>query len=515
VGRGACLRFETMASSATRGGHTASGEPSGDEERISSRRLEVLSRLRVRPWGLAGLAWLVLGVVVLLAYGKPWVGYDAMYALVWGREIVGGAAPEFDLPVAPTPHPLANFFGALVSPLGDGGVTAFEWLSILSFVALGWAAFRLGTELFSVPVGLVFSTILMTRPLLVLEMQQVSIDIPFLALILWAASLEANKPRRGWQVLAPLAVAGLLRPEAWVLSALYTAYAVSGRRRRKALSLVALAAAAPLIWMTFDLAVTGDPVFSLHGTRSLAEALARPRGLGTALHAAPLYLESILGKPIAWLGIAGSIVGIAALYERARLPAVLMGLGLAWFLFLGIAGLPVITRYLLIPATMLALFAGVAAFGWRHVPRPGRPRRVWAAGSAALLIGATIAIPHDLRQLDHRLAQSSERRTLQEDLLKIASSPAAREWRHRCAAVYVPTYRAVPVVAFSLHEHPRAVQSAVAQQGSKALVVAPANRIVGGTFLLDPREPQSHAFTAPIGSRLVEANRSWRLYERC
>jgi hypothetical protein len=480
------------------------------------RRLEALRRLRAAPSRLTSFAWLLPGgVAVLFAYGKPWVGYDAMYALVWGRDMAGGRAPDFQLPVAPTPHPLANAFGALVSPLGVGGVAAFEWLSILSFVALGWAAFRLGSALFSAPVGLVFSTILMTRPLIVLEMQQASIDILFLALVLWAASLEARTPRRGWQALAPLTAAGLLRPEAWVLSALYTAYAVSGRERRNALLLVVLAAAAPLIWMTFDLAATGDPVYSLHGTRELAEEFARPRGLGTALQAAPLHLKLILGEPIAWVGLAGSIAGIGALYERARLPAVLMGLGLAWFLVLGVAGLPLITRYLLISVTMLALFAGVAAFGWRHLPKPGRLRRVWAVGSAALLIGMTIAIPHDLRQLGQRLASSSARRTLQEDLLKIASSPAAREWRRRCAAIYVPTYRAVPVVAYSLHEHPRSVQSTVPQEGTKALLIVPANGIISSTFLLDPREPQGRAFTAPIGSRLVEANRSWRLYERC
>ncbi len=480
------------------------------------QRLEWLGRLRATPSRVAGFAlFLVGGIAVLLAYGKPWVGYDAMYALLWGRDLARGRVPNFELPVAPTPHPLAIVFGALVSPLGDGGVVVFEWLSIVSFVALGWAAFRLGSKLFSAPVGLVFSTILMTRPLLVLETQHVSIDIPFLALVLWATSLAARTPRRAWQVLAPLTAAGLLRPEAWVISALYTAYAASGRGRRDALLLVSLAAAAPLVWMSFDLAATGDPFYSLHGTRELAAQLARPRGLDTALRTAPEYLKSILGEPIAWMGVAGSIAGIGALYERARLPAVLMGVGFSWFFVLGIAGLPLITRYLLIPATVMALFAGVAAFGWRHLARRGRLRRAWAASSAALLIGATIAIPHDLRQLDRRLALSSERRALHADLVEIASSPAAREWRRRCASVYVPTYRAAPVVAYSLHENPGAVQSAAAPRATKALVVVPANSIVGSTFLLDPREPGRGTFAAPIGSRLVEENRSWRLFERC
>ena len=46
-------------------------------------------------------------------------------------------------------------------------------------------------------------------------------DIPFIALVLWAVVLEARKPRRGPAVLVLLSVAGLLRPEAWLVSLAY------------------------------------------------------------------------------------------------------------------------------------------------------------------------------------------------------------------------------------------------------------------------------------------------------
>ena len=73
------------------------------------------------------------------------------------------------------------------------------------------------------------------------------VDVPFLALVLWAAALEARAPRRGLPVMATLAVAGLLRPEAWVLAGAYWLWC--GWRR---LDLLALAAAAPLrgAWST-------------------------------------------------------------------------------------------------------------------------------------------------------------------------------------------------------------------------------------------------------------------------
>ena len=49
-------------------------------------------------------------------------------------------------------------------------------------------------------------------------------DMPFAALVIGAVLLEARRPRRGVAVLALLAVAGLLRPEAWVLAGLYWLY---------------------------------------------------------------------------------------------------------------------------------------------------------------------------------------------------------------------------------------------------------------------------------------------------
>jgi hypothetical protein len=55
-----------------------------------------------------------------------------------------------------------------------------------------------------------------------------------------------------------LALAGLLRPEAWLLAAVYGVLT-----RRPALALLA-----PVLWLGFDLLLTGAPLFSLAGTRT-------------------------------------------------------------------------------------------------------------------------------------------------------------------------------------------------------------------------------------------------------
>ena len=50
-----------------------------------------------------------------------------------------------------------------------------------------------------------------------------------MALVIWAAVLEAQRPRRGTPVFLLLAAAGLLRPEGWLLAALYWVWCALAR----------------------------------------------------------------------------------------------------------------------------------------------------------------------------------------------------------------------------------------------------------------------------------------------
>jgi hypothetical protein len=50
------------------------------------------------------------------------------------------------------------------------------------------------------------------------------------------------------------------------------------------------------------------------------------------------------------------------------------------FCVLAAAGLPILGRYLLGPATILAIFCGAGAFGWAELPR-GHPWRRGGRGS--------------------------------------------------------------------------------------------------------------------------------------
>ena len=57
------------------------------------------------------------------------------------------------------------------------------------------------------------------------------VDIPYLVLVLAALLVETRRPRAGAPVLALLALAGLIRPEAWLFSAAYVGWLILGGER--------------------------------------------------------------------------------------------------------------------------------------------------------------------------------------------------------------------------------------------------------------------------------------------
>ena len=50
--------------------------------------------------------------------GVGFANYDTLYSLVWGQQLARGQTPSYRTPLAPTPHPLLEALGAILSPLG-------------------------------------------------------------------------------------------------------------------------------------------------------------------------------------------------------------------------------------------------------------------------------------------------------------------------------------------------------------------------------------------------------------
>ncbi|HEX8053206.1 MAG TPA: hypothetical protein VF517_09450, partial [Thermoleophilaceae bacterium] len=409
----------------------------------------------------------LVGLLVFAAFGHSFLNYDTFYSLVWGDDLVSGRGPQYEVPVAPTPHPLAVAVGALVSPLGDGAEDVLLALVILSIGAIAVGLFRLGRELFAWPVGLLAAAIFLTRvPPLNFGIRGY-VDLPTIALVVWAAVLEVRRPRRGAAVLVLLGLAGLLRPEAWLLAGAYWLWLVwparagaaapaegAGRAapapldRGRALRLAALAAAAPLLWALSDLLVTGDPLHSLHGTSELAADLGRPRGLDDVPRVMPRRLGEIMRLPELLAATAGFGLALAWLRERAAVPAAILVLNGVGFLVLAVGGLSLLGRYLFLAGAMLSLFAAVAVFGSMALAPDDRRRRAWMAGGIVLLVTMAALAPQQAGRLGDLRDDIADRDRVAADLHDLVENPAAREALDRCGTLFVPNHRPVPNLAY-------------------------------------------------------------------
>ena len=197
----------------------------------------------------APLAIAAGAVLLRVIAGVGFVNYDTLYALAWGGQLSRGTVPAYDVPIAPTPHPLIEIIGVVLSPLGPHAAAIVTVaLGFLALSACGWVLYRLGAEWFGAAAGALAALIFLTRVPVLSYGVRAYVDIPYLLLVLGALLLETRKRRAGVPVLALLALAGLLRPEAWVLAGFYWLF--SGVRR---IDLLILAGVAPVLWALVDL----------------------------------------------------------------------------------------------------------------------------------------------------------------------------------------------------------------------------------------------------------------------
>jgi hypothetical protein len=186
---------------------------------------------RVLTW-LTPLAW-VLGVsaALLLIFPLGFPNYDTIYALVWGRELAHGVSPDYGAALPPTPHPLADLLGLVTTPLGDGAITVTMVIAYSSLGLIGYLVYRLGSLWFDRPIGAIAALIVLTRAPFLSNGLRAYVDLPYIALCLGALVIESKRPRAGWPVLALLALAGLLRPEAWLFSIAYLIYLLTSPKK--------------------------------------------------------------------------------------------------------------------------------------------------------------------------------------------------------------------------------------------------------------------------------------------
>lgn len=458
---------------------------------------------------------LLLAAAVWLLVGHGLVNYDTLYALVWGRDLAHGALPDYNVAVAPTPHPLATLGGLLLTPLstwssaGVHGEPATAAVLVVAFVALallGWVVYRLGTEWFNPVVGVIAAALLLTRRPVLDYGARAYVDIPYLVLVLGALLVETRRPRAGAPVLVLLAVAGLLRPEAWLFSAAYVLWLRDWR-------LLWLAAAGPVLWALGDLAVTGDPLHSLIGTRDNAQTLRRVTGLGEVPATVPRRLGEILREPVLFGAAAGGILSLLWLRDRVRLGAVTGVLSLVAFTVLAAAGLPILGRYLLAPAAILCVFAAGAIGGWAQLPRGDRRRRPWLAAAGITVALLAAFAPSQVGRIGDLRRALRIQSHIQDDLSALVRDGALSG---DCAPVTVPNRRPIPLLALWLDARPTTIGSAQDGAPARGTFVTPANARVAKDYILDPRDLDRSVPAPPLGFAYTGANASWRvLSEGC
>jgi hypothetical protein len=437
--------------------------------------------------------------------------YDLAYALGWGRDLLHGDVPDFEAPGASTPHPLTIAFGMIVSPLGaDGSLIAARVAILAALTAIVLGAFLLGRACFGTPAGVVAAVAVASSPAFIGFALTGAADAPFLALVLVAAALEAERPRRGRPVLLLLAVAGLLRPEAWLLAAAYWIYLAPRASGRQRLLLAVPVALAPALWALMDLLITGDPLWSLSSTREGAVRAGRLTGLGNVPSFVVDGLQEILRKPEAAGGAAGLAI-VALRPTRARLiPPVLVALALAGVVALGLAELPLRERYLYVIPAALIVLAGYAATGWLKEPK-GRRRRVWIGGAVVLLALALQTAPSQVDQLRFHADITASRHAAYQTLLDLTQDEGRRL---RACPVFVAGFSITPLLALYLEAEPRDVEPLGTGPPARGAVVIPASGDVAERFELPAGDQRDRRTRPPANMPLVASNEGWNLYAR-
>jgi hypothetical protein len=500
---------------------------------------------RVSSW-LTPAAWVAaVTAALLLVFPVGFPNYDTIYALVWGRELAHGVSPDYGSALPPTPHPLTDLIGLVATPLGDGAITVTMIVAYASLGLIGYLVYRLGSLWFDRWIGAVAAAIVLTRAPYLSNGLRAYIDMPYIALCLAALTVEAKRPRAGWPVLALLVPAGLLRPEAWLFAGAYWLYLALDLRRestdrgrdrssrfrsigrllgwelgwrgergaRQLTGLAALALAGPVLWVLFDAITTGNPLYSLTGTRETVETLERRTGPVDLV----LYGPRALGEVMQWPGMVGAlggvVLGFAFLRRRSALGIAAAVLALAAFALLACAGLAIIARYTMLAAAILAIFVALALLGWRLL-EPDHPwRRRWQLFAGLVLLMFLLWLPNQW-DLDSRVdTDLTNQARIEGDLSDLVDAGA---FAPLCGPIAVPNHRAVPRLAFGLEVQPTRIVSA-SEEGipRRGYFVAPASRFVIHNFILDPNDTTRFSLAVPPGFHEVAANESWRVYRRC
>jgi hypothetical protein len=347
------------------------------------------------------------------------MGYDAWAWMVWGRELA-----HLDLATTggPSFKPLPVLVVAPLSILG--GIAPAVWLAAMRACAVASLvlAYRLGARLAGPAAGAVAALGLALSADLYRTALLGSAEPALIAVTLGAIDRHLDG-RRDW-ALVLVAVAGLIRPEAWVLLAAYGLY-VWLREPRLRLLVAAAVVLAPALWLGLDWAGSGDP---LHASSTATEATE-----GSAARASVPGLEVVRRAADAVIvpTLVLAVVGlIEAARRRERRLLVLAVLAVGWIAVVAImaeAGFTGTRRYLAAPAAAICVVSGVGLVRLLSAVPGGRSRAAVAGAVAALsLAPALLRAREEARMLSVARSQADQLSELRRAVAKVGGPEAVR-----------------------------------------------------------------------------------------
>jgi hypothetical protein len=191
-------------------------------------------------------------------------------------------------------------------------------------------------------------------------------------------------------------------------------------------------------------------------------------------------------------------------------------LALGAFAVLALAGLAVLTRYLLPAATILAIFCAAAALGWASIPPQDPWRRRWATIGGAVLALLVAFAPAQVERLADLQDSIATQERMTDDLHELADDGGLDP---DCEPVTVPNARPIPFLALWLDRRPSDIVPAGEERSGGAelsgYLVEAATEEVADVFRLDPNEPIGATPSPSQATDATFSNESWDLFANC
>lgn len=332
----------------------------------------------VSPVPLQALAvWIAATVAMTLRVlsWKPSQTPDAWAYLAWGQALLRAERPLYNHALT-TPKPLGMLLGMIAGPLPPE--RGFQLVVIVLLGAMAAALYWVAFNTAGTVGAAVALACLGTSAVIGQSLQKSLIDGAAAALVMLAIATSGRRR------LLCLILAGLARPEAWLLTGVAAYSQASGSpRRRLALGLLG-AALAPLIWSTADLLLAGNAFASSDRANTIVKTM---RLSPPALSTSPGQIASATATDIGAAAAAAGLAGILLLVIRGHrksgvvdplVVAVLIGWPAAALVEMRFV--PFEARYLF--AAMAPLLVGCAVVGGVILRKP-RLGGAWFASVCA------------------------------------------------------------------------------------------------------------------------------------